>query len=127
MAHPVLVDPVGFQQLILNVVKNGIDACTEAEQRSPMIMVQLSFRPNDIVLRVEDNGTGIDESAEVLQRAFYSTKDQGLGLGLAICRDVVKSHHGTLVMKNAESGGCMVEIVFPTGGADEVWHGEKVD
>lgn len=117
--RPILVDPVGFQQLILNVVKNGMDACTSESRSPPLIDIQLAFRGSDIVLRVSDNGKGLDVPAETLQSAFYSTKEDGLGLGLAICKDVVKSHHGTLTMKNRDTGGCVVEILLPVGEANE--------
>ncbi|GKX52895.1 sensor histidine kinase [Budvicia aquatica] len=115
----ILVDPVGFQQLILNIVKNGMDACTAENARRPLIEIQLAFRAKDIVVRVADNGKGLDAPADTLQSAFYSTKDDGLGLGLAICTDVVKSHHGVLTMNNRDTGGCIVEILLPANDADE--------
>ncbi len=115
----VFIDPVGFQQLILNLIKNGIDACRQRNQPPSIIAIDLRFTSKEAVIRIADSGNGMAAEAELLQSAFYSTKDEGLGLGLAICRDVVKSHHGRMTMTNVLPHGCAVEIVFPlTDGPD---------
>lgn len=115
----VFIDPVGFQQLILNLIKNGIDACRQYGQSSAFITVYLHFSSREATVKIVDSGSGMTAEPELLQSAFYSTKDEGLGLGLAICKDVVKSHHGRMTMTNVLPHGCAVEIVFPlTDGPD---------
>lgn len=108
-----LLDPVGFQQLIFNVIKNGIDSCSERNEQPALITISLSFTDENAVIQITDNGKGLEAEPELLQSAFYSTKKEGLGLGLAICRDVVKSHHGRMTMTNVKPHGCAVELIFP--------------
>ncbi|WP_261822320.1 sensor histidine kinase [Pragia fontium] len=111
--RPVWIDLVGFQQLILNIIKNAIDACNQACSLSATIAIELVFTPQQLVVRVTDSGEGFAVEPALLQSAFYSTKAEGLGLGLAICRDVVKSHHGHMEMCNVAPHGCRVEVTFP--------------
>jgi two-component system, LuxR family, sensor histidine kinase TtrS len=62
---------------------------------------------------VTDNGIGLEADAALLQSAFFTTKEEGLGLGLAICRDVVEDHHGTLAMTANNPHGCRIEVRLP--------------
>ena len=78
--------------------------------------VSLSVRPHQggLVLRVLDRGPGMSES--VLANAllpFYSTKSEGTGLGLTLCREIVEAHEGRLVLANREGGGLEARIVLP--------------
>lgn len=104
------IDPAQLQQVLINLIKNAHEAGGPAEA------VTLSVREQGaaFVLRVEDRGPGMSET--VLANAllpFYSTKTEGTGLGLTLCREIVEAHEGRLVLANREGGGLEVRIVLP--------------
>lgn len=122
---PVYLDPIGFQQLLLNLVKNSMDACVldhqklrdqeQHTQEKYQIVIATEYLPveKQMKLVVTDNGIGLEADAALLQSAFFTTKEEGLGLGLAICRDVVEDHHGTLMMASNSPHGCRIEVRLP--------------
>jgi len=121
------LDEVGMQQLLLNLLKNAADACVQrlelessgTEQiitqkpYTPMIDIDLRYQERTLLLTVTDNGTGLTEAASLLMQAFYSTKSEGLGLGLVICRDIAESHGGTFSLESAMGGGCQAQVAIP--------------
>lgn len=121
------LDEVGMQQLLLNLLKNACDACVqrlELESSSPeqsitqkpympTIDIDLRYQEHTLLLTVTDNGTGLTEEASLLMQAFYSTKSEGLGLGLVICRDIAESHGGTFRLESAMGGGCQAQVTIP--------------
>lgn len=110
--RPLLLDKVGFQQLLLNLLKNGIEACCDNSDFK-LLEIHLGFKIDQLQITVTDNGHGLKASAQVLQSAFETTKEKGLGLGLAICNDVVESHCGELSMTNITPQGCRVTVILP--------------
>jgi two-component system sensor kinase FixL len=95
---PVMVDSVQIQQVILNLIRNAVDAMadTEPEQRTIIVSAKLTA-PHQIRLAVQDRGEGVsDEAAHDIFNAFYTTKPTGMGMGLAICRTIIRSHDGQL-------------------------------
>nr|WP_237468670.1 sensor histidine kinase [Vibrio stylophorae] len=113
--RPIFADAVGLQQVILNVVKNGKDACLSHQMPpSPLFVdVHVIFFDHEVLIEVTDNGIGLVQDHLPLDHAFYSTKENGLGLGLAICRDVVEGHRGTIQLRTIEPTGCQVTVVLP--------------
>lgn len=121
------LDEVGMQQLLLNLLKNAADACVQrlelessgTEQiitqkpYAPTIDIDLRYQERILLLTVTDNGTGLTEAASLLMQAFYSTKSEGLGLGLVICRDIAESHGGTFSLESAMGGGCQAQVAIP--------------
>lgn len=121
------LDEVGMQQLLLNLLKNAFDACVQrlelepsgTEQiitqkpYTPTIDIDLRYQERILLLTVTDNGTGLTEAASLLMQAFYSTKSEGLGLGLVICRDIAESHGGTFSLESAMGGGCQAQVAIP--------------
>lgn len=121
------LDEVGMQQLLLNLLKNAFDACVQrlelepsgTEQiitqkpYTPTIDIDLRYQERILLLIVTDNGTGLTEAASLLMQAFYSTKSEGLGLGLVICRDIAESHGGTFSLESAMGGGCQAQVAIP--------------
>ena len=103
----VLLDPLEIKQVIVNLIKNGIDAMSELpkEQR----LLEVSTRPRGrqwVEVEVADRGPGITtkDSTHIFD-AFFTTKHNGLGLGLAICRTIVESHGGRITAaRNVRSG-----------------------
>nr|WP_086491329.1 PAS domain S-box protein [Novosphingobium panipatense] len=112
----VLADRIQMQQVLINLINNAFDALAGLNDRQPEIT--LSTRQlNDahIMISVIDNGPGLPET--ILNRpfeAFSSTKANGLGLGLSICRRIVEAHGGRFSMRNVPDGGAAIEFTFPS-------------
>jgi len=89
---------VQLQQVILNLVMNGIEAMASVSDRPRELFIRSNPHDPDLVLlAVQDCGIGIDhEDSEKVFNAFYTTKSQGMGMGLAISRSIVESHGGRL-------------------------------
>ena len=101
------VDPVQIQQVLVNLVSNALDAMrkTPADRRKVEISTA-GNGDNEVRLSVRDHGTGIrGEEHEHLFDQFFTTKEQGLGMGLAIVRSIVESHGGRIVAENVADGG----------------------
>ncbi len=115
--RPLLVDAVGVQQVLVNVISNAIDACTLFQEKyhssgyQGKIALHCDYQISQLSIRVLDNGTGLQQ--ENPTQAFVSSKEEGLGLGLAICRDVMEMHGGEFVISSIAPHGCLVELVFP--------------
>jgi nitrogen fixation/metabolism regulation signal transduction histidine kinase len=105
------VDPVQFEQVLINVLKNAHESGSPVEQ----IQLRVEQHPARTVFAVTDAGGGVSE--EVLQSAllpFYSTKKSGTGLGLPLCREIVEAHGGRLSLGNVEPPGLEVRIALPS-------------
>lgn len=112
---PVFADPVQVQQVILNLIRNGIDAMNEigcANGRT----IRLETRLNDgyAVLRVIDQGPGVaDDQSELVFTPFHTTKKEGMGMGLSICRSIISEHGGELRFENNENEGACFYFSLP--------------
>src|SRR5215468_731839 len=106
LAHdlpPVAVDAVQIQQVVVNLVRNAIDAAKDAE--TPDVRVATGLAEGAVLMTVEDNGPGIPaESMPDLFKAFSSSKGSGLGLGLAISRTIAQTHGGDLKVDPGGNG-----------------------
>jgi signal transduction histidine kinase len=114
---PVRGDRVQLQQVVLNLVLNGFEAMREpsAERRS-LVMQTKRDEPGNVRVAVHDSGTGIDEKdVEALFEPLYTTKAEGLGMGLAISRTIVDAHGGRLGASNNPSGGATFYFTLPAG------------
>jgi two-component system, LuxR family, sensor kinase FixL len=111
-------DPVQLQQVLLNLAINAFDAMrdTPASKRKVVITTQ-SNGDGTVRTSVRDYGVGIsEEMQDRLFDPFFSTKTDGLGMGLAIVRSIVESHGGTITAENADGGGTRFEFVLPVNG-----------
>jgi C4-dicarboxylate-specific signal transduction histidine kinase len=111
----VLVDAVQIQQVILNLIRNGIDAMLNLDQNDEGISVSVTRFENDqIKISVTDHGSGITKEAEKkIFQPFFTTKSSGLGLGLAICQSIITSHGGVLSFTKNPSGGTTFHFTLP--------------
>ena len=107
----VLGDPIRLEQVLINLIRNSLDAVKDEEK--PVIVITLLIQENAI-LRISDNGNGI-EDFESLFEPFYTTKDagDGLGLGLSISSSIITDYGGRLTARNSESKGAIFEIELP--------------
>ena len=117
-----LSDAIEFQQVLLNLVRNGFDAMadTHAEDRLLRILTRSSDRVLEI--SVEDHGHGLPGSTnEQVFEAFFTSKDEGLGMGLAISRSIVESHGGR-IWATPTSGGAVFHFTLPIATEDAMPH-----
>ncbi|WP_195909457.1 trifunctional serine/threonine-protein kinase/ATP-binding protein/sensor histidine kinase [Rhizobium tubonense] len=103
---PISADRVQLQQVILNLLLNAVDAMANVEDRPRTVVVETSLQGSGgIKLTVRDSGTGVDaKTVEKLFQAFYTTKANGMGVGLSICRSIIESHGGRLMATANEDG-----------------------
>ncbi|HET9061682.1 MAG TPA: ATP-binding protein, partial [Candidatus Binatia bacterium] len=105
----VQVDPIQIEQVILNLVRNAIEAVRADSDPGKRLQIRVATRlqaPSAVVVSVSDNGPGVDpERVEFLFDEFYTTKDHGLGLGLSISRSIVESHGGSLWLESTSPSG----------------------
>jgi signal transduction histidine kinase len=105
-------DPIQLQQVVLNLMLNGLDA--SASSQAPRLAVSTAGRDEEVEVAVGDNGPGIsDELRQHLFESFFTTKPGGLGLGLAIVQSIVERHRGRVEAENAEHGGAIFRVVVP--------------
>ena len=113
------LDGTGVEQLLMNLIKNGAESAARtdgpAAQRAEPGRVELlvCFEAALLILEIRDNGPGLRMPEAWLQQAFHSDKDDGMGLGLAICRDVVECHRGQLALSNLSPHGCLARVTLP--------------
>ena len=113
---PVVVcDPVQIQQVVLNLLRNGMESMKNVEYRNGnRIMLHTSRTGSGVKISVIDSGSGIsDEIAELLYRPFSTTKDTGMGMGLSISRSIIRAHGGKLEFKNNSNGGVTFHFTLP--------------
>jgi C4-dicarboxylate-specific signal transduction histidine kinase len=108
-------DPVQIQQVLVNLVSNALDAMRHTPPGQRKIEISTAGNgDNDVRLSVRDHGTGIrTEVHERLFDRFFTTKEQGLGMGLAIVRSIVESHGGEIQAENVADGGARFCFTLP--------------
>lgn len=114
----VYADPASLRQVILNLMMNAIDAVSSLPENREVV-VSTEATADGVVLEVEDNGPGLPKEVKrTLFRPFtQSSKTSGMGLGLAICADIIRAHHGTIVHVDGETSGAVFRITLPPGVA----------
>jgi PAS domain S-box-containing protein len=111
-------DPVQLQQVLLNLVINAFDAMRETPTSSRKVLITTELNGDGTIrTSVRDHGVGISENMQDrLFDPFFSTKTEGLGMGLAIVRSIVEAHGGTIEGANVNDGGARFEFVLPING-----------
>lgn len=118
-ASPVLVDKVQCQQVLINLMRNAVEAMECAPVRK--LQVATSLAPKAMVqVTVADTGPGVPgDVATNLFSAFNSSKADGMGLGLSICRTIVEGFEGRIWMEPREGGGTLFHFTLPLARAEE--------
>ena len=118
-ASPVLVDKVQIQQVLINLIRNAVEAMAD----SPVRQLTVTSRPDQrgfVRVIVADTGPGVTpEVAEQLFTAFVSTKAEGMGLGLSICRTIVEANGGRIWMEKRPGGGTEFHFTLVSAKAEE--------
>jgi two-component system, LuxR family, sensor kinase FixL len=110
---------VQIQQVVLNLVRNAVEAMEHVERRELTIVTRAISQKGMAEVIVADTGPGIPpELADRLFQPFVTTKPTGMGLGLSICREIVEAHHGRLTTAPSPSGGTVFRLTLPIASPD---------
>lgn len=106
-------EPDKLKQVFINIIKNSFEAINE-ENGKVIVRCEKREKKEDVQITIIDNGVGIPvKRLEKLGEPFYSTKEKGTGLGLMICKKIIKDHNGSLHIASAVHEGTVVEIILP--------------
>ena len=109
-----IADSGMLEQVLLNVLRNGIEAMAAAPVNRRVLRIDLSATEEHYQLRISDRGCGIAPAVrEQLFSPFFTTKVTGMGMGLNICRSIIEFHHGRLWAEDNPEGGAIFIIVLP--------------
>jgi PAS domain S-box-containing protein len=113
--EPVLGDRGQVQQVVLNLIVNGIEAMTADRHRPRVLRVSSRMvEPDDVLIAVADTGTGLDPTkVDYVFDAFFTTKPEGMGMGLSICRSIVEAHGGRLWASVNSPRGSIFQFTVP--------------
>jgi signal transduction histidine kinase len=107
---------VQLQQVVLNLVINAADAMSGVKPEERRLAIRTESSGTVIRLYIVDNGSGIaPEHLKTVFDAFWSTKAEGMGMGLAICQSIVSAHHGSITAANNQDGGATFCVSLPAG------------
>jgi PAS domain S-box-containing protein len=114
-------DRVQLEQVILNLMMNGIESMAGLDRQPKQILIRSALpNPGELLVSVADTGPGIDaEHADRLFAPFFTTKPQGIGMGLPICRSIIEAHGGRLWAENNDSGGAVFHFMLPIKAPSE--------
>jgi len=119
-ATPVLADKVQTQQVLINLVRNAIEAMTDSPVRQLVISTR-NDGPGLVRVMISDTGPGVaPEVAENLFQAFNSSKEGGMGLGLSICRTIVEANGGRIWLEPRDGGGSVFSFTLVKVGSEAV-------
>ena len=115
-----MADRVQLQQVLMNLMLNGIEAMQEAKTAGQLTIRSLMAERGQLLISVTDTGVGVSaEQADQIFNAFFSTKAQGTGMGLSISRSIVESHGGRLWATSNLGRGATFSFTLPSVGAQE--------
>jgi len=111
----VLGDRVQLQQVLLNLLMNGIDAMSSVMERPRQLLIRATWAGREgVLVAVQDSGIGLDpHTLERIFDAFYTTKPTGMGMGLSISRTIIKAHGGRLWAERNPGPGATLQFTLP--------------
>ena len=108
------VDDIQIQQILINLVKNGLDAIRSSGQKEGRITIHVKKTGKVVFIEVQDNGPGVSQTdRRHLFESFFTTKPKGVGLGLSICKNIAAAHGGNLKYESPVEGGSRFTLTLP--------------
>jgi two-component system sensor kinase FixL len=109
------VDAAQIEQVIINLLLNGIEAMRQHRLEIPKFHVRTARERGAVSITITDNGPGIDPAVvDQIFDPFFTTKERGMGMGLSICRSIIEQHGGRLWAEQAPTGGAVFTFLLPT-------------
>jgi PAS domain S-box-containing protein len=105
------VDQIQIQQVFVNLIVNAIEAL-ERQQVAPLVVLRATTDSNGMLVQVIDNGPGVDDPDRIFD-AFMTTKEKGMGIGLAMSHTIIEAHGGRLWAENNRTGGATFNVALP--------------
>jgi two-component system sensor kinase FixL len=116
----VWADRVQIQQVVINLISNSIEAIAETGRADGAVLVSAARTGNDVELTVRDNGGGVaPEQAQVLFDPLSTTRPDGIGLGLSICKTIVENHGGRIWLAASGPAGTELRFTLPAAPGDD--------
>ena len=117
---PVLGDRVQLQQVLMNLVMNGMEAMASVGDRPRELLIRSQHEADQALVAVQDSGTGIDpDKMDRMFDAFFTTKPSGMGMGLSISRSIIEAHGGRLWASPNAGPGATFQFSLPTDSKGE--------
>ncbi len=109
-----MLDKIQIEQVILNLIRNSLEALKNMKVQENLIIIQTKLLKNKIRVSIKDNGPGFKNvDLKKLFNAYYTTKLNGVGIGLSLCRLIIQAHGGKLKVRSLKFGGACVEFFLP--------------
>lgn len=106
-------DRVQLQQVVFNLLLNGIEAMDSVLDRPKKLFIRSKRQsPETVLVEIRDSGVGLKDPEKVFE-AFFTSKENGMGMGLAVCRSIIDAHHGRLWAASGEGAGTTFSFTIP--------------
>jgi PAS domain S-box-containing protein len=115
---PVAADRIQIQQVLMNLIRNGAEAMEDANNQAKRLIISSQCTMESVVVEVCDYGTGLTNPDKIFE-PFYSTKQNGVGIGLAISRSIIQAHGGLLRVRDNQPQGAIFSFALPLGEAKD--------
>ncbi len=114
-----VADRTQLQQVFMNIIMNAIEAMQPVKNRERLLEIKSETGdPGTAIITVEDSGIGIDQNdTERIFDALFTTKSEGMGMGLSICRSIIEAHGGRLWASPRATNGSVFKVVLPSSSS----------
>jgi PAS domain S-box-containing protein len=116
---PICVDRIQIQQVFINLIANAIEAMDGSATTARILLRAFVTQEHEVIVQVIDNGTGLKDTEKIFD-AFMTTKEKGMGIGLAVSKSIVEAHGGRIWAENNPDGGATFNVALPVSSNREV-------